>query len=552
MTLANLLSFLAGIGLFLFGIKTMGDGLEYAAGSKMKKILGTLTKNKFLAVGMGALVTALIQSSGATTVMVVGFVNAGLMNLAQAAGVIMGANIGTTITSVLIAMNLSDIAPIAIFVGVFMYMFVKKDIIKHIGQIIAGFGMLFWGLSTMSSSMAPLGESETFIHFMTNYSNPIVGILIGLILTAIMQSSSASIGILQALAFQGLVPISFAVYIIYGQNIGAVITTILSSLSTKTNSKRTAVIHLLFNVFGTILFLLITAFTPYVSLLERISDSVAVQISAAHIIFNVVSTVVMFPFINQLIKLSCILVPDKEPKDTKLEFEFYDTRLLSTPPVAVEQIGKEVLRMAYLARDNFVRAADALIKSDTTECQKVDEVEDVINFLNHEITSNLVKINALDLDYTDAKYIGRLFHVVNDIERVGDHAINLSEAAQVRSKEGLGITDEAVAELENMRRCVVELLNGSIEAFKKQELTESEAKRLNTLESTTDDLKERYENAHIERLNKNKCETRSGLMFVNTLIDFERIGDHATNIAWAVRKKPDRVVKKDTVNAEFA
>ena len=552
MTLANLLSFLAGIGLFLFGIKTMGDGLEYAAGSKMKKILGTLTKNKFLAVGMGALVTALIQSSSATTVMVVGFVNAGLMNLAQAAGVIMGANIGTTITSVLIAMNLSDVAPIAIFAGVFAFLFAKKDIAKHIGQTVAGFGMLFWGLSTMSTAMEPLRDSQFFVYFMTNFNNPVVGILIGVILTAVIQSSSASIGILQALAFQGLVPINFAVYVIYGQNIGTVVTALLSSMASKTNSKRTAVIHLLFNVFGTILFLLITAFTPYVSLLERISDSVAVQISAAHIIFNVVSTVVMFPFINQLIKLSCILVPDKEPKETKLEFEFYDTRLLSTPPVAVEQIGKEVLRMAYLARDNFVRAADALIKSDTTECQKVDEVEDVINFLNHEITSNLVKINALDLDYTDAKYIGRLFHVVNDIERVGDHAINLSEAAQVRSKEGLDITDEAVAELENMRRCVVELLNGSIEAFKKQELTEEEAKRLNTLESTTDDLKERYENAHIERLNKNKCETRSGLMFVNTLIDFERIGDHATNIAWAVRKKPDRVVKKDTVNAEFA
>lgn len=547
MTLTDLLAFFAGVGLFLFGIKTMGDGLEYAAGSKMKKILGTLTKNRFLAVLMGALVTALIQSSGATTVMVVGFVNAGLMNLAQAVGVIMGANIGTTVTSVLIAMNLSDIAPIAIFIGVFMYMFVKKDIVKHVGQVVAGFGMLFWGLSTMSSSMASLGESEIFIHFMTNYSNPIVGILIGLVLTALMQSSSASIGILQALAFQGFVPINFAVYILYGQNIGAVITTILSSLSSKTNSKRTAVIHLLFNLFGTAFFLLITAFTPYISWLELISDNVAVQISAAHIIFNVVSTVIMFPFTNQLIKLSCILVPDKEPKDSKLEFEFYDQRLLSTPPVAVEQIGKEVVRMANLARDNFSRAANALIDSDTSKCQKIDEVEDVINFLNHNITSNLVKINALDLDYTDAKYIGKMFHVVNDIERIGDHAVNMSEAAQVRRSEGLQMSDEAEAELKNMLNCVLKLLNGSIEAFDSQKLTVEQAKQLNTLEETVDILKDEYENKHIERLNQGVCETRAGMMFVNTLIDFERVGDHAINITWSVRKKPHEKIMPDPI-----
>ncbi len=550
MTITNLLSFFTGIGLFLYGINAMGEGLEYAAGSKMKKILGALTKNRFLAVIMGALVTALIQSSSATTVMVVGFVNAGLMNLVQAVGVIMGANIGTTVTSVLIAMDLGMLAPFALFLGVFVMLFVKKDIIKHIGQTVAGFGMLFVGMELMAYGMAPLGESEIFTYFMTNYSNPLVGLLIGLVLTAVIQSSSASIGILQALAVQGLVPIEFAVYILLGQNIGTCVTALLSAAGSKTNSRRTAVMHLLFNVFGSVLFLFITAFTPYTDLLTRISDNVSVQISVAHIIFNVVSTVILFPFANVLIKAACILVPDKEPKDTKLEFQFYDEHLLTTPPVAVEQIGKEVVRMAYLARDNFDRAAKSLINNDTSKGEKIKSVEEVINFLNHRITRHLVKINALDLDYSDAKYIGRLFHVVNDIERIGDHAVNLSEAVVVRSSEKLAISEEAVAELETMRKCVLDLLNASIASFEKQELTVEEAKRIETLETVSDNLKERYQDAHLTRLNKEHCETRAGMMFVNTLIDFERVGDHAKNIAFAVAKKPSEKVGIDTEMAK--
>ncbi|MBR5321458.1 MAG: Na/Pi cotransporter family protein [Clostridia bacterium] len=551
MELMNILSFFTGIGLFLYGIDAMGEGLEYAAGSRMKKILGALTKNRFLAVIMGALVTALIQSSSATTVMVVGFVNAGLMSLAQAVGVIMGANVGTTITSVLIALDLGKIAPVALVIGVFAMLFVKKDILKHVGQTIAGFGMLFVGMKLMSYGMAPLGESEIFTYFMTNFSNPVVGVLIGVVLTAVIQSSSASIGILQALAIQGLVPINFAVYILLGQNIGTCVTAILSAAGSKTNSKRTAVMHLLFNVIGTVIFLFITAFTPYTTWLTLISDSVPAQISAAHIIFNVVSTVILFPFANVLIKMACILVPDKEPEDSKLEFKFFDSHLLTTPPVAVEQIGKEVVRMAKLARDNFDRAAVALINNDTSKGEKIDSVEEVINFLNHGITKNLVKINALDLDYSDAKYIGRLFHVINDIERIGDHAVNLSEATIVRNSEKLAISDEAVAELENMRKCVLELLDASIEAFEKQELTIDQAKRIETLETTSDNLKEKYQNAHLYRLNKEHCETRAGMMFVNTLIDFERVGDHAKNIAFAVGKKPHEkvLVDADAVNA---
>ena len=551
MTIAQLLPMFAGIGLFLYGITAMGEGLEYAAGSKMKKILGALTKNRLLAVLMGTLVTGLIQSSTATTVMVVGFVNAGLMNLGQAVGVIMGANIGTTVTSVLIAMDLTAIAPVALFIGVFIMLFVKKDFVKHIAQTVAGFGMLFWGMETMSSSMEPLRDSPVFAEMMTSFSNPLIGILIGIVVTVIIQSSSASVGILQALALQGLVPINLAIYILLGQNIGTCLTAMLSAAGTKTNSKRTAVIHLLFNVIGSVLFLLITIFTPYTSLLERISDNVSVQISAAHIIFNVVSTIILFPFANLLIKIACILIPDKEPEDSKLEFKFYDAHLLTAPPVAVEQIGKEVVRMAKLARDNFDRAAVALINNDTSKKDKVESVEEVINFLNHGITKNLVKINALDLDYKDAKYIGRLFHVVNDIERIGDHAINLIEAEVVRNSEKLAISESAVNELETMRKCVIDLLDASIASFEKQELTLDEAKQIETLETISDNLKEKYQDAHLQRLNEEHCETRAGMMFVNTLIDFERVGDHAKNIAFAVGKKPEnRAVADETmVNA---
>ena len=505
----------------------------------MKKILGALTKNRLLAVVMGALVTGLIQSSTATTVMVVGFVNAGLMSLAQAVGVIMGANIGTTVTSVLIAMDLTAIAPVALFAGVFVMLFVKKDIVKHIAQTVAGFGMLFWGMDTMSSSMAPLRDSPVFAEMMTSFTNPLIGILIGIVVTVVIQSSSASVGILQALALQGLVPIELAIYILLGQNIGTCLTALLSAVGTKTNTKRTACIHLLFNVIGSLIFLLVTMLTPYASLLGRISENVSVQISAAHIIFNVVSTVILFPFANVLIKMACLLVPDKEPEDSKLEFKFYDVHLLSTPPVAVEQIGKEVVRMAGLARDNFDRAANALINNDSSKKEKIEAVEEVVNFLNHEITRNLVKINALDLDYNDAKYIGRLFHVVNDIERIGDHAVNLIEAEVVRSNEKLAISEGAVEELKTMHKCVMDLLDASINSFKKQELTLDEAKQIETLETISDNLKVKYQNSHLHRLNEEHCETRAGMMFVNTLIDFERVGDHAKNIAFAVGKKPE-------------
>lgn len=536
MSIQNFLLFAGGIGLFLFGIKFMGDGLELAAGSKLKKLLEVLTSNRFLAVLVGFVVTAVIQSSSATTVMVIGFVNAGLMNLAQAVGVIMGANIGTTVTSVLIALDLTDIAPLAIFIGVILMIFFKKKMTTHIGQIICGFGLVFLGMSTMSSSMEPLRDFQPFQDFIINANNPFMGVMIGLVMTGIIQSSSATIGILQALAGQGLVPIEFAVYVLYGMNIGTCVTALISTAGTKVNSKRAAVIHLLFNVIGTGIFMLITAYTPYIELLKMISDSTMVQISAAHIIFNVVSTVVLFPFANVLVKLSCRLVPGKEASDEEMHLKYLDERILNTPPFAIVQVGKEVKRMAEMAQKNFAAAANALINMDVSEVEKISEREKAINFLNHKITSYLIKINSLDLLENDSKYIGSLFHVVNDIERIGDHALNLSEAAQKSVEDKLTLSDKAKEELRDLFDNTQELLSGAIEAFDKQTLTVDESFKLYELEEHIDDLSDLYQNTHIARLNNMECSTEAGMLFVNTITDFERVGDHAINIAFSSRK----------------
>ena len=536
MSIQNFLLFAGGIGLFLFGIKFMGDGLELAAGSKLKKLLEVLTSNRFLAVLVGFVVTAVIQSSSATTVMVIGFVNAGLMNLTQAVGVIMGANIGTTVTSVLIALDLTDIAPLAIFIGVILMIFFKKKMTTHIGQIICGFGLVFLGMSTMSSSMEPLRDFQPFQDFIINANNPFMGVMIGLVMTGIIQSSSATIGILQALAGQGLVPIEFAVYVLYGMNIGTCVTALISTAGTKVNSKRAAVIHLLFNIIGTGIFMLITAYTPYIELLKMISDSPMVQISAAHIIFNVVSTVVLFPFANVLVKFSCWLVPGKEASDEEMHLKYLDERILNTPPFAIVQVGKEVKRMAEMAQKNFAAAANALINMDVSEVEKISEREKAINFLNHKITSYLIKINSLDLLENDSKYIGSLFHVVNDIERIGDHALNLSEAAQKSVEDKLTLSDKAKEELRDLFDTTQQLLSGAIEAFDKQTLTVDESFKLYELEEHIDDLSDLYQNTHIARLNNMECTTEAGMLFVNTITDFERVGDHAINIAFSSRK----------------
>lgn len=541
MSIANILSMAGGLGLFLFGIRTMGDGLENAAGAKLKRMLEVLTGNRFLAVLVGFVVTAIIQSSTATTVMVVGFVNAGMMTLAQAVGVIMGANIGTTVTSLLIALNFSSVAAASVLVGVILMLASKKTLVKNLGSIFTGFGLLFLGIDLMSDSMAPLRESAGFMNFIVAVSDsplrPLFGILLGIVMTAVLQSSSASVGVLQTLAMQGLVPLKFSVFVLFGQNIGTCLTALFSTVGAKKNSKRAAVIHLLFNLLGTGMFILIALLTPYIEWIEKISSDPMAQIAISHIVFNVVSTVVLFPFAKLLVKLSCLIVPGNDDSESEMHCRFIDDRLLNTPPFAVMQVGKEVARMAKLARDNFETSAYALINRSDKDLNKVMEKEEVINYLNHHITSYLVKLNALDITDSDSDYIARVFHAINDIERVGDHATNLAEAAERNIGDGLTFSDAARDELNQLCGSVITLLDRSIEAFNNQSLGDGEAKELSDLEEHIDDLTLTCQDAHIFRLNRNECNTEAGMLYLNTITDFERVGDHAINIAFLARSK---------------
>ena len=541
MSVANILSMAGGLGLFLFGIRTMGDGLENAAGAKLKRMLEVLTGNRFLAVLVGFVVTAIIQSSTATTVMVVGFVNAGMMSLAQAVGVIMGANIGTTVTSLLIALNFSSVAAAAVLVGVILMLASKKTVVKNLGAIFTGFGLLFLGIDMMSDSMAPLRDSAGFMNFIVTVSEsplrPLFGIILGIVMTAVLQSSSASVGVLQTLAMQGLVPLKFSVYVLFGQNIGTCLTALFSTVGAKKNSKRAAVIHLLFNLIGTGIFILIALLTPYVEWIEKLSPDPMAQIAISHIVFNIVSTVVMFPFAKVLVKLSCLLVPGKDDSESEMHCKFIDDRLLNTPPFAVMQVSKEVARMAKLARDNFETSAHALINRSDKDLDKVMENEEIINYLNHHITSYLVKLNALDITDSDSDYIARVFHAINDIERVGDHAINLAEAAQHNIGEGLKFSDPAREELNQLCGSVVTLLERSMAAFDNQSLSDNEAKELSDLEEHIDDLTLECQDSHIFRLNRKECNTEAGMLYLNTITDFERVGDHAINIAFLARSK---------------
>ena len=542
MGFGNIATLLSGLGLLLYGIKILGEGLELAAGAKLKVLLEKMTSNRFAAVFVGFVITTLIQSSSTTTVMVVGFVNTGIMNLTQAIGVIMGANIGTTTTSILVSLDIGKYAPIAIGIGVFLSMLTKKTTKKHIGLAITGFGMLFLGMTLMKDAMEPLANSPVFSEWLMNANNPFVAILIGTVITAVIQSSAASIGILQALASQGLIPLHFAAYVIYGQNIGTCITALISSIGTKKNSKRTAVMHVLFNVFGTVIFIILTKLLPFTDWIESLTDNTMMQLSLVHIIFNVVSTLIMFPFADKvLVKLACLIVPDKkDSSEDDFKLKFVDNLMINTPPFAVAQVSKEVHRMAGLARQNFSIAAEDLLNKSCDHFDEVQHTEEVINFLNHNITPILVKINSLDLSYSDAKYIGRVFHVINDIERIGDHAQNLEEAAKSRVNEGIEISAEGERELREMYETTLKLIDGSIEAFTSQILDNEKAEQLGEYEASVDDMQTEFEQSHIERLNAHKCNTRAGMLFINTITDFERVADHATNIAWSVSKKPKK------------
>ncbi len=534
MSIFDVFSLCGGLGLFLYGMKLMSEGLEQVAGDRMRRLLEVLTNNRLMAVGVGVLVTAIIQSSSATTVMVVGFVNAGLMNLMQAVGVIMGANIGTTITAQLVAFKLTKIAPVFLLAGVLIILFSKKKTAQRVGQIIAGFGILFVGMEFMGASMEPLQNSEAFRSFMVNFQNPFMGILAGTLVTAVIQSSSASVGILQALAMQGLIGIDSAIFVILGQNIGTCITAIISCIGTNNTAKRAAIIHLLFNLVGTIIFLLILTFVPFTDWIASMSPGDTVrQIANAHTIFNIVVTVLLFPCANLLVWLSKKIIPGEDPQTEQLRLKYLDERILETPAIALAQVYKETERMGRIAKENVNVAMEAFFTKNEALFDDVEKREKVLNYLNHEITSYLVKFNTLHAGTPEGEVIGALYHVVSDMERVGDHAENIVEYAESRA-QGVSISDAAIVELKEMAELVDRILEEALLIFHTR--SKESTNVINPIEERIDEMKDSLRNRHIERLNRGECTPRSGMIFLDLVTNLERIADHATNIAYSVRE----------------
>jgi len=535
MDILMLFSLLGGLGMFLYGMKMMSDGLEGMAGDRMRRVLEMLTTNRFAAVGVGAAVTCVIQSSSATTVMVVGFVNAGLMNLLQATGVIMGANIGTTITAQLIAFKLSDIAPLLLFIGMLMVVFIRKRRFIRLGEIILGFGILFVGLNLMSSAMLPLRDNENFVNFLVSFKSPVVGVLVGTVFTAIIQSSSASVGILQALAMLGLIGLDNAVYVILGQNIGTCITAILASIGTSANSKRAAGIHLLIKIVGTSLYLLVLAVFPsLVQWIETLSpDNVSRQIANFHTLFNVSVTVILFPFVKLMVKAVTLIIPEKH-SETAVEKRllYLDERITQTPAIVLSQTLKELSRMGSISRDNLKWSLEAFFNLDEQKAQKVMEVENTVDFLSDNITNYLINFRGLELSDKDLKVLGSLHHVIIDMERISDFAENIAEYAMSLADKKEKMSPAAQDELTKMADMTVEVLNRSLETF--EERDEMKLSAVEALEQQVDNMQKEFINNHVQRLQEELCNPHLGVIFTNMVSALERVSDHAINIAYSV------------------
>lgn len=491
---------------------------------------------------MGVLVTAVIQSSSATTVMLMGFLNAGIMDLAQATGVIIGANIGTTITAVLIAIDVSFIAPVCIFVGAAMTLFSKKQTKKYIGQIILGFGVLFFGLKYMSgdAAMGVLKTSEAFQSFITQANNPFLGLIIGIAICAVLQSSSAAIGILQILALNGLMPMQFAIYLIIGINVGSAMPMFLSAIGAKTNAKRAALIYFIFDLIGMFIFMPVAMFTPYTDWLATVSSNGSVQVAAGHIIFKVVTALVLLPFVPVIVRISEKLIKSKE-HETEMRFTFIDKYLADTTASTILQVNKEVERMALLVRDNFVTACEGFMAYDTSQAQKITENEELINWLNHNISDYMVTFTSSGPTAEDSEHIGKLFHVITDLERVGDHAVNILERTEQAKEYEVNFTEDGIQEFCDIYEASLQLFDRAMGAFKNNKLPDEEASQLHLLEDSIDRLTLQAQDNHVQRLREKRCHTTSGVVFTKVLQDLERVGDHSYNIAWAARQDKDLI-----------
>lgn len=530
-----IITLMGGLGLFLFGMNFMSQGLQKAAGSKLRGILEAMTKNKLIAVVFGALFTALIQSSGATTVMVVSFVNSGLMTLSQAAGIIFGANIGTTITSQLVSFDLTAAAPVILFIGAVMVMFGRKPMAKKIGEAVLGFGALFMGISVMSEAMAELKEYDGVLRALSGLTNPLVAILIGVIITVIVQSSSVTVSILLLMANQGLVGLAVCFYFVLGCNIGSCTPAVLASLSGKKEAKRAALIHLMFNVFGMIIIglLLVMGMEPFSDFIMTISGgNIGRCVANADTLYKIFQTVIFLPFTKQFIALTYKLVPGEDAEEEAFSLKYIGMKKVFTPTTVVLETIQEIERMGNMAKENLSRAMDALFTGNEEEISKVYEQEKEIDFLSREITDYLVKINQLELPVADASRIGGLFHVVNDIERIGDHAENIADAAVELQEENLEFTRKGNKELSEMHAKVMQIVEEALRMFATMD-TSYQAEIL-TLENEIDTMERELQRSHIRRMAKGKCTPQAGVIFTDLITGLERVGDHATNIAFSI------------------
>lgn len=537
MNLSIILSMAGGLGLFLYGMRIMSDSIEKVAGARLRGILERLTTNRFTGMLVGVLFTAVIQSSSACTVMVVSFVNSGLMTLTQAAGVIFGSNIGTTVTALLVSFKLEKAAPMILLAGVLIVMFVKKQKINQWGEVIVGFGVLFMGLSAMSGAMSGMKDSPMVLQMFASLQSPLLAVLLGTVLTAVIQSSSVTVSIMVLLANQGLLGMDIGLFIILGCNIGACTSAVLASLNGKKDAKRAAAIHLVFNVIGMAIFYVVFSLAT-----DRVVEILTVMaggdpgrmVAYAHMLIKIIQVIIMMPFVKQIVKLTYLLVPGDDKKigyRDSYQLKYIGEKVVLNPATAVVEVIKELDRMGSLADENLNRAMNALITLDQEEINEVYEVEKNIDFLSHAITNHLVKINQTTLPIEDLKSIGALFHVVNDIERIGDHAENIVDAAVQREKTGVSFSKTAQRELGEMMDMVNTILRFSFEMFVKS--TDEHEEDIRHLEEAIDEKEKELQQRHIERLSNNECTPEAGAMFSDIVSGLERVADHATNIAFA-------------------
>lgn len=533
MGISEMLSLCGGLALFLYGMHMMSSGLEAAAGDRMKQMLEKLTSNTIMGVMIGTVITALIQSSSATTVMLVGFVNSGIMDLSQTVGIIMGANIGATMNGVLLAVGIGDIAPAFAFIGVCLIQFTKDEKKNHIGEIIAGLGILFIGMNMMSSSMSALRNSPTFIGFLSSCSNPILAILVGTVFTALIQSSSASVGILQALAVSGVVDLHTGIYLMFGFTIGTCITAAIASIGTTANAKRTTVIHFLFNVIGTVIFVIFCQFLPVVDWIIRLTpNSPASQVANAHVIFKVVTTLILLPFSKQLVNLSVILIKDK--KEDKRPTLMERAKLtagysMGTSAIIIRNIRDEINYMYDIAKKNVELSYDAVINNSSENMKVIRENEDHLDELNASISEYISNVLSIPMSQQDSDIITGYFRIVGNIERIGDHADNFAGYSRFFISRGLTMSDAAVDEVRHMKSLTVDTME-----FLEGDRREDAATMLINVsrgEQDIDDMTDEYRNRQMDRMKEGVCTAEVSVIYSEMLTDFERIGDHLLNIA---------------------